>query len=1042
MARTGYLVIIYQDINPSSPTYNQTREERTQDDENCPTSAAAHWIEDTRYCELNERGMYTGYEITVYRDVEPLSPTYNETTQVRELNTTDCEEDETTPDWRNIGDPYCREIVYMPGGLLGNDGYMVQQQQDMNEYSPTAEEIREVEIQDLEHCPLPNTEAVWETVSESCHIVEYQGQLVYDGTKDIIRTNTNQYSPTWNNNIPETVNVEDLINCPPAMEIQYRWVESSGQYVCVGYDKYSVEKKQRSIDGTTWTDVLPLQTREGSLIEHNSEDCGYEPTIEYRWVVIVGLYECVGYDKYSVEKKQQSTDGGTTWTDVVPSETRQGSVIEHNSVDCGYIPPEYRWITVEGAYMCVGYDLYTLQRKQVSNDGGTTWRDVVPYEERAGSLIDAGSEYCGYIPPQYRWVVITGAYTCVGYDKYAQEKQQVSNDGGTTWTDTGSTRTGSLIEHNSVDCGYIEPQYRWITVSGDYMCVGYDKYSIEKRQVSYDGGTTWEDVVPSETRQGSVIEHNSEDCGYVPLVYSSMYLTFVAIENGTFTFTGTLANSLRNSLSYSLDEGQTWTALASGAASPTVTTGNKIMWKGNCVPRATSPYEGVQGIGTFSSTGRFDVEGNAMSLLYGDNFEGQTELNEREHYVFHRLFYNNANLVNAENLSLPATTLSGRCYWEMFYGCTSLVTAPELPATTLGFACYDAMFQGCNSLTTAPQLPATTLADGGCYYSMFRDCTSLTAAPELPATTLGGSCYYSMFWGCTSLTTAPQLPATTMTIACYRHMFRGCTSLTAAPALPATTLVNNCYHEMFYGCTSLTTTPALPATTLAYQCYYSMFFGCTSLTTAPSVLPATTLAEWCYGSMFYNCTNLTTAPQLPATTLVTNCYAGMFQKCTSLVSAPALPATTLATQCYNFMFEGCTSLTTAPTLPAGTLANNCYQGMFQNCTSLTTAPSVLPATTLANYCYSQMFLNCPSLTAAPELPATTLADHCYYNMFNGCTSLNYIKCLATDISASSCTNVWVKNVSASGTFIKAAGMNDWTTGDNGIPSGWTVVDAS
>ena len=39
----------------------------------------------------------------------------------------------------------------------------------------------------------------------------------------------------------------------------------------------------------------------------------------------------------------------------------------------------------------------------------------------------------------------------------------------------------------------------------------------------------------------------------------------------------------------------------------------------------------------------------------------------------------------------------------------------------------------------------------GCYYEMFAGCTSLTTAPELPATTLVGGCYSEMFYGCTSL---------------------------------------------------------------------------------------------------------------------------------------------------------------------------------------------------------------------------------------------------------------------------------------------------
>jgi hypothetical protein len=114
--------------------------------------------------------------------------------------------------------------------------------------------------------------------------------------------------------------------------------------------------------------------------------------------------------------------------------------------------------------------------------------------------------------------------------------------------------------------------------------------------------------------------------------------------------------------------------------------------------------------------------------------------------------------------------------------------------------------------------------------------------------------------------------------------------------------------------------------------------------------------------------------------------------------------------------------------------------MFENCPSLVTAP-VLPATELAEGCYMGMFKGCTSLTTVPELPATTLAEQCYCNMFYGCTSLNHITCLATDISATDCTYGWVDGVSSTGTFIKHPDMNDWTTGESGIPSGWTVENA-
>lgn len=170
------------------------------------------------------------------------------------------------------------------------------------------------------------------------------------------------------------------------------------------------------------------------------------------------------------------------------------------------------------------------------------------------------------------------------------------------------------------------------------------------------------------------------------------------------------------------------------------------------------------------------------------------------------------------------------------------------------------------------------------------------------------------------------------------------------------------------------------------------------------------------------------------------CGYGMFQDCTSLTTAPVLPANTLKDYCYSRMFKGCTTLTTAPELPARTLAKDCYSSMFNGCTSLVTAPSILPATTLATFCYYQMFNFCDSLTIAPELPARTLQAGCYREMFEGCTNLNRITCLATNISASSCLKYWVNGVSSTGTFIKNPNMTAWTTGMDGIPSGWTVED--
>ena len=199
------------------------------------------------------------------------------------------------------------------------------------------------------------------------------------------------------------------------------------------------------------------------------------------------------------------------------------------------------------------------------------------------------------------------------------------------------------------------------------------------------------------------------------------------------------------------------------------------------------------------------------------------------------------------------------------------------------------------------------------------------------------------------------------------------------------------------------------------------------------------LKQYCGCQMFKECSGLVQAPELPATTLSIGCYNSMFQGCTALTSAPELPATTLAERCYTQMFYDCTALTSVPAiLPAKALTDYCYWRMFRGCSSLTSVPE-LPATLLTTYCYNQMFKQ-TSIVTAPELPADSLADYSYYQMFSQCPNLTYIKCLATKIGAIGCTENWVYSVASSGKFVKNSKMNSWTTGANGIPSGWTQPD--
>lgn len=260
--------------------------------------------------------------------------------------------------------------------------------------------------------------------------------------------------------------------------------------------------------------VNNLQQQINSLMATVSGCCGTQEDV-YRWLTIIGEYLCDGNDKYEKQKYQVSHDSGINWEDVTPIQYQKGQLIESNSEDCGYAPePQYRWQKADTSdYMCSGTSKYYKLYYQVSTDGGQTWENVSPEQTKIGGLIESNSSDCGYVTPQYRWLQAPSTdYICSGTTKHFKEYYQVSTDGGKTWENVSpeQTRTSiDIIETNSTDCGYIEPMYRiW---SGTPYCNGYDKVVYTKNQVSYDNGSTWQDTGIIGT---SVVEHNSSDCGY------------------------------------------------------------------------------------------------------------------------------------------------------------------------------------------------------------------------------------------------------------------------------------------------------------------------------------------------------------------------------------------------------------------------------------------------------------------------------------------------------------------------------------------------
>lgn len=268
---------------------------------------------------------------------------------------------------------------------------------------------------------------------------------------------------------------------------------------------------------------------------------------------------------------------------------------------------------------------------------------------------------------------------------------------------------------------------------------------------------------------GTMVKPNVSYCDeemevhFNPFGYRCSYFTIVAREAGTITFKSdsALTSDYFSYIEYSIDDGITWTKNDKAdnvelVVNVQVSEGDKVIWRGVNACLSYLDLPNFAAYSHFTSDCEVDVEGNIMSLLYGDDFANKKSLSGQSG-VFCGLFNTSENsylrIVDASHLVLQATKLCKFCYSAMFAYCQTLVNAPSLPALKLEEFCYTSMFMNCTSLVNPPEVSATVLADN-CCGSMFWGCTSLTSSPELKATSVDdvNFPYGGMFNGCTSLT--------------------------------------------------------------------------------------------------------------------------------------------------------------------------------------------------------------------------------------------------------------------------------------------------
>lgn len=212
----------------------------------------------------------------------------------------------------------------------------------------------------------------------------------------------------WSNTGNKGLGNETIDSPAECAEEAQAWREVSGYY-CDGTVKF--HKEELYINN-----VAQGVYRRGSFWESDSTDCGYDTSITgytYQKKEPEG-YECNGYDKRQKLRLYVSNDY-INW--IATNIYYRGSIIQYNSPDCGYISKlEYRWAltdltqcggdgiiqpnkqirltVVDNDFVCIAGDKYELLKQQYSDDGGTTWSDVLPLTTTYGSIIEVDSSGC------------------------------------------------------------------------------------------------------------------------------------------------------------------------------------------------------------------------------------------------------------------------------------------------------------------------------------------------------------------------------------------------------------------------------------------------------------------------------------------------------------------------------------------------------------------------------------------------------------------------------------------------------------------------
>ena len=311
-----------------------------------------------------------------------------------------------------------------------------------------------------------------------------------------------------------------------------KWEQSNETYCKNGSLYYLLVKYISNNGGITWT--VTNEYKESNT--YAGYDCASADP-EYVWRIDENKFICDGYNSYYVEKYYYYySSNPSVYILVEPEQIRKSTTMKSgDDPNCGYIDPRiYRWNTETGQTICNGDSLYTREDYEVSSDVGATWTKTGQY--RIGTLVEEISKTCMSQQKIYKYEIDKTRWVCVGTTSYYYEVRYESGDGGNIFVKSEPEviqQSTTIRLNNDPECGSSNTIYRWIDDGDNYLCEeddsapientrwvlmprsswicdGYYLMSMEKQQITTNGGLTWSDN--GNVRQGGKIISNATEC--------------------------------------------------------------------------------------------------------------------------------------------------------------------------------------------------------------------------------------------------------------------------------------------------------------------------------------------------------------------------------------------------------------------------------------------------------------------------------------------------------------------------------------------------